>query len=200
MEIELKLKISNEEDYKRLLCNIETIDKLSQPVKIHMRAEYMDTKSSILSKNKIALRVRSEDDKKILTVKSNGIQINGLHKREEINVELDNENMDLTNILKTLDIGNKIIKLSEKEKLNTIIITDFERIKFIVSLFGCEAEIAIDKGFIIANGKTDDIMELEIEYISGDIDNLKNIGDFFISNYNLEPEPRSKFERGLMLT
>ena len=58
-------------------------------------------------------------------------------------------------------------------------------------------ELAIDCGDIITDNGNVPILELELELLVGNTTDLKALGDEFIKQFELTPEDRSKFARGL---
>ena len=60
-------------------------------------------------------------------------------------------------------------------------------------------ELSVDRGEIVAGGRTAPIAELEIELYSGEEDDMKALGDTVCEKYQLSPEDASKYKRGLDL-
>ena len=60
-------------------------------------------------------------------------------------------------------------------------------------------EISVDEGSVKCAGKESPILELEIELYSGSSDALEKLGAEIADKYQLVPENRSKFKRGLDL-
>ncbi len=58
---------------------------------IEMHAVYFDTEDRRLYREGMAFRVRKEGNKLVATLKWNGTSEDGMHKREEINVPVDDE-------------------------------------------------------------------------------------------------------------
>ncbi|MBR4958245.1 MAG: hypothetical protein IKY55_02365, partial [Phascolarctobacterium sp.] len=82
------------------------------------------------------------------------------------------------------------------EKLFTV---DVVRTTYLLDLDGAVAELAVDNGKIIAGKRKDDIDEIEIELVEGEVGALM---DFAAKMAELVPvftEKRSKFARGLAL-
>lgn len=59
--------------------------------------------------------------------------------------------------------------------------------------------VSLDIGTILTDTATAPITELEIELYSGDEDDMISLGRELASKYNLIPENKSKFQRGLEL-
>ena len=80
-EIEVKLAAS-----KKMLERIENIEKIlnwdiSKMGVIHLKSHYFDTVSFNLLYNNFAYRLREEDSKNVVTLKSNGKRKNGIYIR-----------------------------------------------------------------------------------------------------------------------
>jgi len=60
-------------------------------------------------------------------------------------------------------------------------------------------EIALDNGKIVAGGGTCPVCEMEIELYSGNQEEMLKLGEKLQQKYDLEPEKRSKYARGLAL-
>ena len=58
---------------------------------IEMHAVYFDTEDRRLYREGIAFRVRKEGNRLVATLKWNGSSEDGMHKREEINIPVDDE-------------------------------------------------------------------------------------------------------------
>ena len=59
------------------------------------------------------------------------------------------------------------------------------------------SELSIDRGDILAGGKTAPILELEL--LSGSEEDVMNLGSRLAEKYDLIPGVKSKFERGMDL-
>lgn len=164
-----------------------------------MDARYFDTPTYSLQKEKIAYRVRREGDTWVATVKAGGSSKGGLHARREWNVVVEDEQPDLT-VFSDTEIGMRLQELVGEELLEPILITRFERQRMDVLMpDGSRIEVAADQGEILAGGKTEPILEVELELKSGQSESLLLLGAELAREYPLLPESRSKFHRGLIL-
>ena len=169
---------------------------------IDMLAIYYDTPDRKLTEEGIAIRVRKEGEFYVATMKDKGNSIAGMHKRQEINVRLSDEEMiqhpDVT-IFAESDAYEQLLGIAGKQKLEPVLSMKFERRQVRVDTGNSISVLSFDDGKISAGGKTIPIMEMEIELYSGSEDELKEYGHKIADKYELEPEDRSKFARGYAL-
>jgi Uncharacterized conserved protein len=204
MEIEMKYGIKDKETAKSIwedeyLLSIEEKDSRE---KVYMKASYFDTDDYILSKNDIAFRIRMEGCRIVASLKWNGNSIGGLHTREEINVPVNDEAcfiMPNPDIFKESDIGRDMIALVNGNRLHSLLETCYLRSKMRIDTGKSICEVAIDEGEIVTDFGTLPICELEIELFSGDQEDVPHIGATLAEKYQLAPEDRSKYARGLKL-
>ena len=169
---------------------------------IDMLAIYYDTPDRKLTEEGIAIRVRKEGEFYVATMKDKGNSIAGMHKRQEINVRLSDEEMiqhpDVT-IFAESDAYEQLLGIAGKQKLEPVLSMEFERRQVRVDTGNSISVLSFDDGKISAGGKTIPIMEMEIELYSGSEGELKEYGHKIADKYELEPEDRSKFARGYAL-
>ncbi|WP_424411661.1 inorganic triphosphatase [Pasteurella sp. PK-2025] len=194
-EIELKLSV-----------NPEFVDFLNQVMSTfvvhHQQSQflancYYDSQDQFFARQKMGLRVRQENDRFTLTLKTDGQVQGGLHIRPEYNVELADAKPDLALLVEKtgLTLGN-----IEALELQPIFSTDFERKQWLVECGnGALIEVAFDFGHIYAGEKTAPICEVEFELKAGNTTDLLR----FVSNLTLEQGVRlssaSKAKRGYQL-
>lgn len=204
MEIELKYSIKEakiateiweDKDLNRIKCR-------DSKETISLSAIYYDTADYDLQKNMIAFRLRQEGDKLIATVKWQGGNTGPLHKREELNIELGSgafPEEPLAEIFSDRVIGKQILKIIDGKELLEVMRVDVLRRLFRVDMDESILEVALDSGEIITSLGREPISEIEIELVEGSEQALIKIGETLQGKYNLEPEQRSKFARGLAL-
>lgn len=204
MEIEMKYGIKDK-DTAASIWNDEyllSIEEADTREKVLMKAAYFDTEDFVLSKNDIALRVRMEGTRFVATLKWKGKNEGGLHIREEINVPVDDESyfiMPDPQIFKESEIGQEVIALIGFKKLYSIMETNFLRSRFRIDNGDGIMEVSLDNGNIITKNGTVPICEIEIELFSGEQGALENVTKIVADKYELEPEVKSKYARGLEL-
>ena len=200
MEIELKYRIPDEEVAARiwedsLFSEIEEDDSREE---INMYAIYYDTAELDLARNKIAYRVRREDDRLIATLKWRGKSEDGLHVREELTVPVTESDPDIEVFLES-DIGSELEQLISEKEMVELMHTDMRRRRFRIDTGKGIYEISVDEGSVSAGGESTPVREVEIELFSRETEELVEIGRRMQEVYGLEPEDTSKYAKGIEL-
>lgn len=215
MEIELKYLCSDETANRIFGEEARGCEKLSFKA---MKAFYLDTADGAVRDAKLTYRVRQEGEKYFATVKYGGDRVsNGaLHKRNEINIEVDEEFFDMPridifedyDIYKLLDkaVGGQYSDdmglMRPIKKLQPKIIMDFMRTECDINIdeSGKTAvTVSYDEGEIKAGDKSVPISELEIELLRGEESELLGFGAYLQEKYSLKDGLKSKYARGLKL-
>ena len=200
MEVELKYLLPKGID-KYSILNDDEIKKLFVPETdevLDMKAFYFDTKDYDLKKNGLSFRIRYEGSNLVLTTKYGGGSSNGLHEREEININvseefLKNPSVEIFNGYAVYDEFKKALKDKEIEKMLEM---NYERDELNIDNGRFNAVLSIDEGEIVTNKGNDCIFELEIEQISGSTEEMIKFGEYLAQKYGLIPCNKSKLERG----
>lgn len=204
MEIEVKYSMRSKETAEKvwedkILAKMEDADSRE---KLYMKSAYFDTDDYVLSRNDIAFRVRMEGARVVASLKWGGKNDGGLHKREEINVPMDDEACFLSpdpSVFKESEIGKNILRLIDGRPLINLMEIGYLRSRFRIDTGKSLIEISIDEGELITENGSEPISEIELELFSGDVAELMQIGDDLRERYDLEEEARSKYARGLKL-
>ncbi|MBQ8690967.1 MAG: CYTH domain-containing protein [Phascolarctobacterium sp.] len=199
VEIELKLLLGKRE-LKKLLASelLKGVLREGSEKKRNLVSSYYDTADFALKKNGIAYRVRDKGDGTFeATVKTDRKSNGGLSERVELNMPLA-ENVAVLEGFGELGLGYELTELAPDgvEKLFTV---DVVRTTYLLDLDGAVAELAVDNGKIIAGKRKDDIDEIEIELVEGEIGALMNFAAKLAELVPVFTEKRSKFARGLAL-
>jgi triphosphatase len=204
MEIEMKYAIENKEVAENI-WNDDFLNKIGDPSSketVSMKSAYFDTEEGVLFKNDVAFRVRMEGAKVVASLKWNGSSKNGLHKREEVNVPMDDSACFLEpspEIFKESDQGLAMMELIGDQRLYSILEMNFIRRRIRVDFGESIMELAIDTGEILTNSDNLPICELEIELFSGIQEDVTALGEILSEKYGLAPMDASKYARGLRL-
>jgi len=206
MEIELKYKIENAEQYEKILSDpwIIRLAEHREPESVRMKAAYFDTEDLSLVRRNIAFRIRSEGERTVATLKwrDDDGGISGLYIRSEINIPVSDQCCFFSpdpNIFQTSAEGKDLLDIIDGRPLINIFDMIFTRRRIRLDYGQSILELALDEGFIVAGPKSEQILELEIEIYSGDKQDLLAIGKKISGKYNLEPELNTKFARGIEL-
>jgi len=199
VEIELKLLLGKRE-LKKLLASelLKGVLREGSEKKRNLVSSYYDTADFALKKNGIAYRVRDKGDGTFeATVKTDRKSNGGLSERVELNMPLA-ENVAILEGFGELGLGYELTELAPDgvEKLFTV---DVVRTTYLLDLDGAVAELAVDNGKIIAGKRKDDIDEIEIELVEGEVGELMNFAAKLAELVPVFTEKRSKFARGLAL-
>ena len=199
VEIELKLLLGKRELKKMLASELlKGVLREGSEKKRNLVSSYYDTADFALKKNGIAYRVRDKGDGTFeATVKTDRKSNGGLSERVELNMPLA-ENTAVLEGFGELGLGYELTELAPDgvEKLFTV---DVVRTTYLLDLDGAVAELAVDNGKIIAGKRKDDIDEIEIELVEGEIGALMNFAAKLAELVPVFTEKRSKFARGLAL-
>lgn len=201
MEVELKYLVDSKETADEIFNDayLFSIEEKETREKMFFKAAYFDTADYILSKNDIAFRVRMEGEQLVASLKWRGKVEGGLHRREEINVPVDDPQcyiMPSPEIFHESDIGKEVIRLVGENPLISLMEMGFLRSRFRVDTGNSIIEVALDMGEILTDRGNLPILELELELYSGDEDDLMDLGNRLSKSYELKPFDESKYLRG----
>lgn len=206
MEIEFKYTVDEERCVLDVLRNplIEQLKILGTENTIDMQAIYYKHIKQQQMGFKFAYRVRKENDAFIATIKYNSRNSNGLHIREEYDVEVSDMKPNLAVFINQpcWKLLSEYISLEEAENVEMFskeVETKFIRRCFRINCGDSTAEVAFDVGEILANDKKSLINEIEIELLEGDIKEVNNYIKPIVDKLDLIPLNISKYKRGLDL-
>jgi len=195
MEIELKLAL-----HPRHIARIRRHPLLSNitPEQRPLLSIYFDTPKFDLMQRSIALRVRRVDDQWIQTLKAEAQSVGALSSRPEWEMAItDGSRPDFSVLPPTaLDLLSGI----KLKSIVPVFTTEFKRITWQIGNSAAQAEVALDTGNIYAGEMSRTISEVEIELKSGAPAFLFDIAAQLLEQVPLHIEPRSKAERGYILS
>lgn len=189
-EIELKLRLTAE-TAKQLASHPLLRDI---PVsKLHLLNTYYDTPDLELHKRRIALRFRKKGEQWLLTVKSSEAASGGLAVRSEWETPAEPGVFNFTHV----DDADLRQFLSDNlDTLHPIFTTDFRRSVWQVPFGESLIELAVDRGSIASKGEKRPICEMELELLSGQLDDIFGLTKALQKDFSLHPAIESKAERG----
>lgn len=204
MEIETKYMIPDRETADRLWDDkyLASMEEEGSRETVLMKAAYFDTEDSLLAKNDIALRVRTEGESIFATLKWSGKSEGALHTREEINIPLAGETSLIApdiSVFSESEIGKELIELIGDKRLYSNVETGVVRRRFRIDTGKAIIEVSVDTGEIITAGGNEPICEIEFELFSGDEAELKEVSEDIMNRYELKAGAESKYARGLKL-
>jgi triphosphatase len=194
-EFELKVTLT-QDDVERLVANPQLRGRKS--VKRTLHSVYYDTPDHRLRDEGLTLRVRSDGEQFVQTVKTaSGVNL-GLSNPVEIEDQVDGGQPDVT------CINDKRVRLMVQEAVSASALTPiFEtvvtRTTYRLRRSGSVLEVSLDEGETRAEDRRSSICEAEIELISGDPGALLETAQALFSHTELHLSPESKAERGYRL-
>lgn len=203
MEIELKYTMA-EWAVAEEIFNDEKVRRYKDEnteEKIPMKAVFYDTKDQKLRKAGFAFRIRQEGNEYIATLKWGGTSSEGMHKRQELNITLDDEEAKTPTIaiFNQDEVGGELGSLVGDEELYDLMTVEFTRKQVRLDTGKSISVLSADRGFVRAAGGETPICEMELELYSGDEEDMIALGGEIAEKYGLKPENTSKFKRGLAL-
>lgn len=192
-EIELKLAIAPEmaDNVGAMLSDFHIL----QQQQVFLGNAYYDSADRYFARHQMGLRVRQQDQQFVLTLKTNGEVIGGLHARPEYNFPQPDATPDLAPLLALPDLA-----LPTDLQLEPIFSTNFKRQTWLIECGQqTEIEVALDRGEIAANGQIQPICELEFELKCGELSDLFNLVANLTFTDGVRLSNLSKAQRGYQL-
>ena len=192
-EIELKLqlapKVARKLAAQPLLAGIA-------PLRQRLLNTYYDTPELALRERRIAMRFRQKGWQWLLTVKSAEPASGGLAVRSEWEAPatpgvFDFSHVDAPDLKDFLDAAS--------ERLEPVFTTDFRRQTWQVPFGESLIELALDRGHIASRDRRAPICEIELELITGRIEDIFGLTRSLQKHLHLHPAVASKAERGYTL-
>ena len=206
MEIELKYKVESVEKYEKILSDmwVRSHAEFAEPEVVRMKAAYFDTEDHTLIRHNVAFRIRSEGDRTLATLKwcDDDESVSGLYIRSEINIPVVDQACFFhpdPSIFNESTEGKDLLDLIDERPLSNVFDMIFTRKRFRIDYGQSILELALDDGVIVAGDESTAIRELEIEIYSGNKEDLLVVGKKIADRYNLVPELKTKFARGVEL-
>lgn len=216
METELKLKLIDASITDSLFDH-NWVNRLLMPGSrrlLQMHSIYYDTVEGDLNQRMATLRVREENDNKVMTVKLGEKSSASLHQRLEWNLSIsDNtwdpdleDGFDLQAFLKYAvsdgdpdDELQEILELIDGKPLIPVCEASFTRVSWDIGYGDTLMELALDDGYLKGGELEEKLLELELELKEGDVRDLIELGESLQEHLPLVPEGKSKYARCLDL-
>ncbi len=166
----------------------------------HLANTYFDTENFKLREMAIGMRIRQIDDQLIQTVKSSGKAIGGLHQRNEAEIELSSNQLDIS-LINDAYLQILVEEANDEDgEFLPCFKTDFDRTKCLLTFSdGTKIEVALDSGSITTECNSIDICEVELELVEGSPEYIFAIGRYLIKELDLTLYNASKARRGYSL-
>lgn len=168
-------------------------EKLGNFREISMATTYFDTATGYLSARKMTLRLRQENGTSICTLKTplpDG-------SRGEWECIADTIEAGCARLIL---LGAPIILVDlASAGLQMVCGARFTRFAAEIPTADGTAELALDSGVLLGGGKEIPLCEVEIELKTGSDTAAQALADAIAAEFNLQEEPRSKFQRASAL-
>lgn len=163
----------------------------------------LDTAGRAITGSRHGLRLRHIEGNVIATLKGGGQVTDGIHEREELEVELGAvpPDLELDAARWPSPLRERVASLIGAAPLLPLFEIEVRRQTWNVERAGeIIGELALDRGTITANGRSEAIWELEVEVKgAGSRADLEKIGEQLRAHLPLQPATRTKLQRGLAL-
>jgi inorganic triphosphatase YgiF len=192
-EIELKLQLSPKA--ARKLGDHPLLEGIPSQ-KLHLLNTYYDTPTLELHARRVAVRFRKKGWQWLCTVKSAEPASGGLAMRSEWETPATPGTFDFSHV----DASDFREFLEQRsERFEAIFTTDFHRQIWQVPFGESQIELAIDRGQIESRGRRTPICEIELELLSGKVEDIFGLTRRLQDDIDLHPAIASKAERGYNL-
>lgn len=192
-EIELKLQLSPKAASR--LARHPLLARLPGQTQ-HLLNTYFDTPDLALHQRRVAVRFRQKGWQWLCTVKSAEPASGGLAMRSEWETPATPGIFDFSHV--DHDDFRRFLE-ARADQLEAIFTTDFKRQTWQVPFGESLIELAIDRGHIESRSQRLPICEIELELLSGKVDDLFWLTRQLQSDHHLHPAIASKAERGYHL-
>jgi triphosphatase len=199
MTVEIELKLAIPPATASQLRRHPLVKSLSSapPLRRRLHNRYFDTADLDLTRQGYALRLRRVDGRWLQTLKGGGQMEGGLHRREEWEVSVDGDALDLSRFRNS---AAQQVLAPLAGQLQLLFVTDFWRTTWeLTTAAGDRIELALDQGEIRAGGKQVTISEVELELKAGNPLSLYQVAVALQQDLPLRPESANKAERGYAL-
>lgn len=169
---------------------------------------YLDTITRDLRETLTTVRVRHVLGKDYIhTVKTGGKSLhNGLSCKYEWNAALETGDFDVDTFISCagpsedpVDILEKALAPVRGKELVDLCRTSFTRKTILARFRASEMEICLDIGLCFGLTRSEPICEMEIELISGEVQDIRDFGELVLSSTQATYSTMSKFARCLQL-
>jgi triphosphatase len=195
VEIELKLACAPEHLHRLKRHPLLRSLSIARATTQKLYSVYYDTPDLQLRDHAMALRLRRVGRQWLQTLKGGGGVQAGLHQRNEWEMPVAAEKLDLDSLTAS---GGQLPEGAFR-KLRPVFVTDFSRSVRLVKFEGAEIELGLDSGEIRAGKKKHLISELELELKAGEPEQLFKLALALSEIVPLATENTSKAEYGYRL-
>ena len=200
-ELEVKMAVADSRLFAKILADpaLRDMNVGDGPRTRQFEAFYYDTADFSLQQAGIAYRIRREGEEWVATVKCDKGSGGALFNREELNENISSPDPSLKYFAGT-NLGERLSLILGDARLQMLFSTKFNRtVQTLRAGAGSLVELALDHGMIWSGSVGCPISEVEIELKDGCTTDLLNLAGWLAEHFHLQPEPLSKYARGLAL-
>ncbi|MDI6746900.1 MAG: CHAD domain-containing protein [Rhodocyclaceae bacterium] len=198
MAEEIELKLALPEDAQRNFLRHPLLQQAARKQSYRLTNLYYDTPARELRQRGIALRLREHGGFWLQSVKCAGQRAGGISARPEWETPYAGH-FDFTAIDDPV-VRDWLSRPKLLARIAPVFETNFQRTAWTFELpRGTRIELALDRGWIVANGQRQAISEIEIELLAGEAMQLFVMAQTLAQRIPLAPAPQSKADRGYRL-
>lgn len=159
---------------------------------------YYETDDGWLRGHDMGLRIRGQGKTYEMTLKTAGRSVGGLNQRPEYNIPLTKPELALDKLPADVWPGGSL-PADLAGRVKPLFSTDFQREKWLVDCGESRIEIALDNGEVKAGEHREPIGELELELLSGRVEDVLALAGELLESGVLRQGSLSKAARGYHL-
>jgi triphosphatase len=197
-EIELKYVFTKPCSYEQVFSLPEIAGISGEVREIEMHTIYYDTADFRLSSQGISIRLRRENEKGVVTVKTALGGEGALSLRGEWQVPAG-DLFEAIPALVNAGAPELLLHIKPAEMIERARVQFVRHEAALCIKPGFSATISLDEGHFLKNGREMPFSELEIELMEGSAEELSAFGELLCTLLPLRAEPRSKLARALNL-
>jgi inorganic triphosphatase YgiF len=189
MALEYELKYTADEEALSSIARV--LPPATQEIQMH--TTYFDTPAGDFAARRYTLRLRKENEKTVVTLKTPAKE----KGREEYEVEAASLEAAIPELCK-LGAPAELPELAAKG-LAPLCEAKFHRTTWDLFIGDAYIELALDKGVLIGGGKEEPFCEVEVELKEGDKEIVDAFGADLANACGLKKQPKSKYQRAKAL-
>lgn len=203
-ELEIELKFSLRPEAKPLFLDFMAQYSNIKANSFQLSNTYFETEDNFLRQHDMGLRIRGKDNQFEMTLKTASLGMPGMAKRQEYNVDLPDDKLNIHLLPNTVWPTNTDC-ITLQSSLKAQFTTDFLRTAWLVELPSDNAggstvvEIVLDEGVILSGQEKEPLFEVEIELKTGAIADVLTLALRLAELNHLRLSDLSKAARGYML-
>jgi triphosphatase len=189
---EVELKFALPEDAGAALENHPILQNAASTKETPLAATYFDTPAQDLRQALVSCRIRDEADRRVQTIKS---ATGDATSRHEWETETQRDTPDLTDV----PLPGALRRTIADTPLEPMFQVNIERRSWLLTQGASVIEAAHDRGWILADERSEAVCEFELELKQGDARDLFALARRLCEDLPLDFDLRTKSQRGFAL-